>query len=103
LPPPLLEGEFDPPEDGVPDPPDEGFPEPPEDGKLFLAGAARTAATSLEGVFASLSSEGSEVFDSALTALTFTEYLLVLVRSLNVYVKPDVVTGVRLTTSPMNN
>ena len=119
LPPPLFEGELGPPEDGVPEPPDEGFPEPPEDGVpeppddgvpeppedggLFLGGAARTAATSLEGVLASLSSEGSEVFDSALTAFTFTEYLLVFVRSLNVYIKPVVVTGDRETASPMNN
>jgi hypothetical protein len=91
----LFEGELDPPEDGA--------PEPPEEGELFLGGAASIAAMSLEGVLASLSSEGSDVFDSALTAFTFTEYLLVFVRSLNVYVKPDVVTGDRLTSSPINN
>ncbi len=104
LPLPPFDGLLPPPLDGLlPPPPVDGVFEPPEDGELFLVGDARAAAMSFEGVFASLNSEGSEVFDSALTAFTFTEYLLVLVKSLNVWVNPVVVTGARKTSSPINN
>jgi hypothetical protein len=80
LPPPLLEGEFDPPEDGVPDPPEDGeLLLPPLEG-LLLGGRGDTtnAAAFFSAATGELASDASDETLASFTATTVTEYWFVL-------------------------
>ena len=84
----MFEGEFDPPEDGVPEPPDDGVPEPPDEGELLLPpldgllfggrGDTTNAAALFSAATGELASDASDETLASFTATTVTEYWFVL-------------------------